>query len=137
MKEFVKMVLAVICAFVVMQIVGFFLFFVMMGSLALGSSKTVLPREGVLDIDLSKFVLNEQTLEEDLGSGLSFMGYNSLPTVGLWDAVQAIEAAAADPGIKYVFLRPDAASGGISSLEELRFLQFYPKRYQNLSRNLP
>lgn len=120
MKEFVKMVLAVICAFVVMQIVGFFLFFVMMGSLALGSSKTVLPREGVLDIDLSKFVLNEQTLEEDLGSGLSFMGYNSLPTVGLWDAVQAIEAAAADPGIKYVFLRPDAASGGISSLEELR-----------------
>ena len=120
MKDFVKMVLAVICAFLVMQIVGFFLFFVMMGSLAVGSSKTVLPREGVLDIDLSKFSLGEQTKDEQLGTGLSFLGYSDIPTLGLWDAVQAIEAAAADPGIKYIFLRPDAASGGISTLEELR-----------------
>ncbi len=34
MKEFVKMMLAVICAFIVMQIVGFFLFFAMIGSVA-------------------------------------------------------------------------------------------------------
>ena len=120
MKDFVKMMLAVICAFVVMRIIGFILLFVMMGSLTLGSSKTVLPREGVLDIDLSKFALGEQTTDDQIGAGLSFMGYSDVPTIGLWDAVQAIETAAADPGIKYIFLRPDAASGGISSLEELR-----------------
>ena len=122
MKEFVKMMLAVICAFIVMQIVGFLLFFVMIGSVAaLGSGKTVLPREGVLDINLSQFQLGEQTVDESLSSSFSLFGLTAGgPTVGLWDAVQAIEAAAADPGIKYILLRPDGASGSISSLEELR-----------------
>ena len=122
MKEFVKMMLAVICAFIVMQIVGFLLFFVMIGSVAaLGSGKTVLPREGVLDINLSQFPLGEQTIDESLSPSFSLLGLSAGgPTVGLWDAVQAIEAAAADPGIKYILLRPDGASGSISSLEELR-----------------
>ena len=122
MKEFVKMMLAVICAFIVMQIVGFFLFFVMIGSVAaLGSGKTVLPREGVLDLDMSQFSLGEQTLDESFSLTVSLLGLTAGgPTVGLWDAVQAIEAAAADPGIKYVLLRADAASGGVSTMEELR-----------------
>ena len=120
MKEFVKMMLAVICAFLVMQIVGFFLFFIMIGSMAaMGSGKTVLPREGVLDVDMAQFSLAEQSLDDQL-SGLSFSGFSNVATVGLWDAIQAIDAAAADPGIKYILLRPDAASGGTSSLEEFR-----------------
>ena len=121
MKEFVKMMLAVICAFIVMQIVGFLLLFIMIGSVSLGSSKTVLPREGVLDIDMSQFSLGEQTKDDSFGSGVSLLGMSAGgPTVGLWDAIQAVEAAAADPGIKYILLRADNASGGISSLEELR-----------------
>ena len=121
MKEFVKMMLAVICAFIVMHIVGFILLFIMIGTVSLGSGKTVLPREGVLDIDMSQFTLGEQTQDESIGSGVSLFGMSAGgPTVGLWDAVQAIEAAAADPGIKYILLRADEASGGISSLEELR-----------------
>ena len=122
MKEFVKMMLAVICAFIVMQLVGFFLFFVMMGSMmALGGGKTVLPREGVLDIDMEQFTLAEQSQDGAFSPSLSALGMSGAgPTVGLWDAIQAIEAAAADPGIKYILLRADAASGGVSSLEELR-----------------
>ena len=122
MKEFVKMMLAVICAFIVMQIVGFFLLFVMIGSVAaLGSGKTVLPREGVLDLDMSQFSLAEQTVDESFSPTVSLLGLTAGgPTVGLWDAVQAIEAAAADPGVKYILLRADGASGGVSSMEELR-----------------
>ena len=123
MKDFVKMMLAVICAFVVMQIVGFFLFLIMVGSMAaMGSGgKVVLPREGVLDIDLAQFTLGEQTMDEQFSPTVSLMGLSAGgPTIGIWDAIQAIEAAAADPGIKYILLRPDAVSGGISSLEELR-----------------
>ena len=123
MKDFVKMMLAVICAFIVMQIVGFLLFFIMVGSMAaLGSSgKTVLPREGVLDIDMTQFVLAEQTQDNSFSPTLSLGSFSSgVATVGLWDAIQAIEQAAADPAIKYILLRPDAASGGVSSLEELR-----------------
>ena len=120
MKEFVKMMLAVICAFLVMQIVGFFLFFIMIGSMAaLGSGKTVLPREGVLDVDMAQFSLAEQTVDDQL-SGFSLSGFSNVATVGLWDAIQAIDAAAADPGIKYILLRPDGASAGTSDLEELR-----------------
>ena len=123
MKEFVKMMLAVICAYIVMQIIGFLLFFVMIGSIAaLGSGKTVLPREGVLDIDMSQFTLGEQTMDESFSPGISLMGLTTAggPTIGLWDAIQAIEAAAADPGIKYILLRPDDASAGTSSAEEFR-----------------
>ena len=120
MKEFVKMMLAVICAFILMQLVGFFLFFVMVGSMAaLGSGKTVLPREGVLDLDMAQFTIAEQTTDDQL-SGFSLGGYSNVPTVGLWGAIQAIDAAAADPGIKYILLRADGASAGISDLEELR-----------------
>ena len=122
MKEFVKMMLAVICAFIVMQMVGFFLLFIMVGAMSLGGSKTVLPREGVLDIDMAQFTLAEQTQEESFSPSVSLLGGVSTPTpsIGWWDAIQALEAAAADPSIKYVLLRPDMASGGVSSLEELR-----------------
>ena len=121
MKEFVKMMLAVICAFIVMQIIGFFLLFIMIGSVSLGSGKTVLPREGVLDIDMSQFSLGEQTQDESFSPSLSLAGLSAgTATVGIWDAVQAIDAAAADPGIKYILLRADAASGGVSAMEELR-----------------
>ena len=121
MKDFVKMMLAVICAFIVMQIIGFFLLFILIGSVSLGGSKTVLPREGVLDIDMTQFALGEQTQDDSFSPSLSLAGMSAGgATVGLWDAIQAIEAAAADPGIKYILLRADAASGGVSSLEELR-----------------
>ena len=121
MKDFVKMMLAVICAFIVMQIIGFFLLFIMIGSVSLGSSKTVLPREGVLDIDMTQFALGEQTMDDSFSPTLSLAGMSAGgATLGLWDAIQAIEAAAADPGIKYILLRADAASGGVSSMEELR-----------------
>ena len=121
MKDFVKMMLAVICAFIVMQLIGFFLLFAMVVAMSLGSSKTVLPREGVLDIDMEQFTLGEQTQDDTFSPGISMLGMSAGgTTVGLWDAVQAIEAAAADPGIKYILLRADAASGGTSSVEELR-----------------
>ena len=121
MKEFVKMMLAVICAFIVMQLIGFLLLFLMIGAVSIGSSKTVLPREGVLDIDLEQFTLGEQTMDDTFSPSVSLMGMSAGgATIGIWDAIQAIEAAAADPGIKYILLRADAASGGVSSLEELR-----------------
>ena len=121
MKDFVKMMLAVICAFIVMQLIGFFLLFILIGSVSLGGSKTVLPREGVLDIDMTQFALGEQTQDDSFSPSLSLAGMSAGgATVGIWDAIQAIEAAAADPGIKYILLRADAVSGGVSSLEELR-----------------
>ena len=121
MKDFVKMVLAVLCGLFIVWILGFIFLLGMAGSAALsGGSKPVLPREGVLDINYDEFVLAEQTQELSFSGPAAFMGGAQIPTVGLWDAVQSIKAAAADPSVKYILLRGDAVIGGISDLEEFR-----------------
>lgn len=122
MKDFVKTMLAVIAAFIVMAVIRFVFFLIMLGSMAaMGKGSTALPRSGgVLDIDLSEFTLGEQT-QSDPAPTFSLTGmYTMLPTVGIHDAVQALQEAANDPAIQFVYLRADAYAGGIAQLEEFR-----------------
>ena len=65
MKEFVKTTLAVICGIVVIRIIGFIFMLMMFGS-ALAGSTTVVPRTGVLDVDMSAFTLAEETQESPI-----------------------------------------------------------------------
>ena len=120
MKDFVKTLLAVICGLFLFWIIGFILFFVMVGSVASvgGSGKTALPRNGVLDMNLAAFTLGEQNA--DAAPNLASFSFDMTPTVGLWNAVEAIKKAAADPSIKYILLRPEGSAAGISDMEELR-----------------
>ena len=70
MKDFVKTMLAVICGYFVLRIIGFlFLLFFLVGSLAGG--KPTLPKNGVLDVDMSTFVLAEQSKEASAPSIMS------------------------------------------------------------------
>jgi len=122
MKDFGKMLLAVVCGLVIVQIIKYILLFMFLGSLTAmssGSSRP-LPKEGVLDMNLSEIQFMEQAT--DLGMpAFSPAGINMrVVPVGLRDAVKAIEAAAADPGVKYILLRPDNLSAGMADLEELR-----------------
>ena len=48
-----------------------------------------------------------------------FRSDETTPT-GLWDAVRSIEAAASDPSVQYIFLRPEGLQGGLAQIEELR-----------------
>ena len=118
MKEFVKMTLAAMLGFFLIGVVFFFFSLAIIGSIAaLGSSQPVMPRTAVLSLDFSKFTVSEQTTEAD---PISQLQGNNTAVVGIWSAIQAIHAAAADPAIKYMFMRPDMASGGIAEIEELR-----------------
>ena len=119
MKQFFKTVLAVICGFLILQLVGFFLLMAIIGGLSAGSGKVVLPRNGILDISLASYVLTEQSRETP-APNLAALNLDMTGSVGLWDAVQAIEAAAADPSIRCIFLRPDGSTAGMAALEELR-----------------
>ena len=122
MKDFVKMMLAVICAFIVMGILRFLFFLLFLGSAALGSSTPAIPKTGaVLDLDMSQFILAEQTDSEPIPQ-FSLMGGISanMASVGILDATRALEEAAGDPAIKFAYLRADSASGGIAQLEEFR-----------------
>lgn len=104
--------------FFLIGVVFSFFSLALIGSLAaLGSSQPVMPRTAVLSLDFSKMAVSEQTREAD---PISQIKGNNVAIIGIWDAIQAIDAAAADPSIQYMFIRPDMASGGIAELEELR-----------------
>ena len=118
MKEFIKTTLAVIT--------GIFLCFVIMivlgtsflSALAVaGSSKPVLPKEGVLLMDLSEFAIGEQDVALDPMSAIQGKG---TATLGLWSAVQAINAAAYDDAVQYIFLKPEASTLEMADLYEVR-----------------
>ena len=120
------MVLAVICGILILSIVSFFLTFAMIGAMAAaGSGKPVLPKSGVLSLDLSKVVIAEQSQDGgSLGSvnPASLLAGGEAPAdiIGIWDAVQAVNAAAEDPAVKYIFLRTDGNASGVTALGELR-----------------
>ena len=120
MKDFFKMLLAVVCGFILIQIIKFLLLFVVIGGLAASSSGVSVPKEGVLDLDLSQMSIVEQASESSMPAfSFASMSMNATP-VGLRDAVKAIETAALDPGVKYILLRPEGATAGMADLEEIR-----------------
>ncbi len=119
MKDFVKMTLAVVCGLLIMAVISFILGFGMIGALiAAGSSTPVIPKSGVLVMDMSGFVLAEQS--EQSNPLASITGGGEVSKLGLWDAVQAIDKAALDPGVKYIYLKTDGTLSDITALEELR-----------------
>ena len=119
MKEFVKTILAVICAFIILRLLRGLLFLIFLGSALASGGGSTLPRNGILDLDLSAFTLGEQSQDStapDLMSG----SFDMTPVVGLHDAVQALRTASTDPGVQYILLRADEASLDIAGAEELR-----------------
>ena len=118
MKDFLKTTLAVICGTLLTSALFFFVVAGFFGSLlAFSESTPVLPKSGVLVVDMSKIVLSEQTKKSDPVSSLR--GGN-ISAIGIWDAISAINTAAADPGVKYIYLKTDLNASGISALEEFR-----------------
>ncbi|MBR3563138.1 MAG: signal peptide peptidase SppA [Bacteroidales bacterium] len=118
MKQFWKMLLAVICGLLIVNLIVFFIFAGIFGSAASGTSgSTVLPRTGVLAIDLSEVTITEQELPAD---PMAMMQGQMQTTLGIYKAVQAINIAASDPGVKYIYLKADGSTTGISTIGELR-----------------
>ena len=83
----------------------------------LGKSEPVMPGSAILRIDLSEVQLAEQTQDMSLMAGISGL---QMKVIGILDAVRAIENAAADPAVKYIYLKPDMVYGGMAQIEELR-----------------
>ncbi|MDE6872818.1 MAG: signal peptide peptidase SppA [Bacteroidales bacterium] len=118
MKNFLKMTLATVLGFIIVSIIMSMFSLAFIGALAaLGDSKPVMPREAVLKLDLSKIIIAEQTRESD---PISSIQGNTSEYIGIWSAVQAINAAAEDPAIKFIYMKPDGVAGGMAQIEELR-----------------
>lgn len=119
MKDFIKMTLATMAGLFIFGIAALFIFIGMVGAMAsLGSSQPVMPREGVLQIDMSAMTLTEQTKEA--GPFATLSGAEMVSPVGIYSAINAINAAATDPAVKFIYMKPDGATGGIAQIEEFR-----------------
>ena len=120
MKDFVKMTLATLAGLLLFGFAAMFVMFGMIGAMAaLGNSQPSMPSQAVLNIDMSKFVLAEQTTEPNPLDMITAGG--EVPaTLGIWDAVNAINAAATDPAVKFIYLKPDGISGQFAHTEEFR-----------------
>ena len=120
MKDFLKMLLASFTATAVYGIIGIMILIGCITGLAglMEDPLPVMPSKAVLTLDMSTITLSEQTQEVDLVEVLQ--GVDAPQPLGILDAVGAINAAAFDPAIQYIFLKPDAVTGGIAQIEELR-----------------
>ena len=119
MKDFVKMTLATLAGLLIFGLVSMFMSIVMIGAIAaLGDTEPVMPREGILKIDMSEMTLSEQDQEMDPLASLT--GKSTITSVGIYNAIQAVNAAATDPSVKFIYMKPDGASAGIAQLEEFR-----------------
>ncbi|MBQ1905030.1 MAG: signal peptide peptidase SppA, partial [Bacteroidales bacterium] len=118
MKQFIKTVLAVICGLIIFNLILLMFGMAFIGAMAAaGKSSSSLPKEGVLYMDMSQFSIADQ---ESMPDPMSLIQGGSTTTIGIWKAVQAINAAAKDPGIKFIYMVPDGVSAGNSDIFELR-----------------
>ena len=113
------MTLAAILGFLIVSIVMTLFSFAVIGSIAaLGSSQPVMPRSAVLRIDMSSIALTEQSAESD---PMSMLQGDSRTQIGILNAVKAVEAAAADPAVQYIYMKPDMLMAtGMAEVEEFR-----------------
>ena len=119
MKNFFKMTLATLAGIFLFGIIATFAMFYMLGVMvSFSETETVMPREGVLHINMSAMTLSEQSQEADPVATLT--GGSTVTPIGIYSAIQAVNAAAYDPAVKFIYMKPDGASGGLAQLEEFR-----------------
>lgn len=120
MKDFFKTVLATVTGLLAFSFLSIFFFISFIGTLAtLGETKPTVPASAVMTIDMSKIVLTEQTKETDIMTLLQNSDIQ-IQTLGIYSAISAINAAACDPSISFIYMKPDAVIGGMAQIEELR-----------------
>ena len=113
------MTLATITGLFLFGFVAMFLAISTIGAIAaMGESTPTMPKEAVLSIDFTDMALAEQSGEPDPMAMLQ--GGGDVSKIGIYSAINAINAAAQDPAIRYIYMKPDGVSGGTAQIEEFR-----------------
>lgn len=122
MKSFFKTLFATFIGSSIALMVCFFLFLGIIGSIAtLGSkeSSVSVPASAVLKIDFSQPITERGN--EDPFAGLSSLSFETeQKSMALLPALQAIEKAATDPAIKFLYMNLSSLNTGMAQLEEIR-----------------
>ena len=119
MKNFLKMTLATLTGLLLFSFVSLFITIGVISAIAaMGDTKPVMPAKAVLTIDMSTMTLSEQTKESDPLSMLQ--GQETMTPLGIYSAINAVNAAAVDPAVKFIYMKPDGVLSGVAHLEEFR-----------------
>lgn len=120
MKQFIKMSLATLTGLIIFGVLSLFLMITIIGGVAaLGESTPIVPEKAMLKIDLSNLQLAEQTQEADPIAMIQ-NGGSAPASLGIWNAITAVNNAAADPSINMIYLKADNLNSGMSHIEEFR-----------------
>ena len=121
MKNFLKMTLATLTGLLVFGVVAMFIMIAAIGALAsMGEKEPVMPAKAVLTINMSTMMLSEQTKEGDPFASLQSGGGEMMSMVGIRNAINAVNAAATDPAVSFIYMKPDGMLSGVAHLEEFR-----------------
>ena len=121
MKNFLKMTLATLTGLLVFGVVAMFIMVGTIGALAsMGEKEPVMPAKAVLTINMSTMMLSEQTKEGDPFASLQSGGGEMMSMVGIRNAINAVNAAATDPAVSFIYMKPDGMLNGVAHLEEFR-----------------
>ncbi|MBR2855965.1 MAG: signal peptide peptidase SppA [Bacteroidales bacterium] len=121
MKNFLKMTLATLTGLLVFGVVAMFIMVAAIGALAsMGEKQPVMPAKAVLTINMSTMMLSEQTKEGDPFASLQSGGGEMMSMVGIRNAINAVNAAATDPAVSFIYMKPDGMLSGVAHLEEFR-----------------
>ena len=120
MKNFIKMTFATVTGLILFSFVAIFLSIAVIGAVAtLGEKQPTMPSKAMMVIDMSTITLSEQTTEADILTTLQSSGTTITP-LGIYSAITAINKAAHDPAIRFIYIKPDGTNSGIAHLEEFR-----------------
>lgn len=118
--EFLKYLLAAFAGTLIALLICMLITFSIIGSLTPSEKPAVVEPSSILKIDLGTSI-GEQGAEDPFDiSGLIPIGMASTNRLGLLDIVQAIDNAATDPNIKFIYIDNCSFTQSISHLEEIR-----------------
>ncbi len=115
--KFLRTFFASLLGSIVAMFLAFFLLFVVVGAIAsLGSSEPAVPERAILTVDLSQGI-SEQTSEDIQGL---LRGQGITENLGLYQAIRAIDHAATDASVPFIYLKCDDNATSLSQMEEIR-----------------
>lgn len=120
MKNFLKTTLAVIIGTLIALFISSFVFFGIIGAIAAASEDNgpAVPAKAILRVDFSQPVT--ELGQEDAKAAFQSLNFSSAKPLGILKAVKAIEHAATDPSIKFIYLNINSMNIGMANLEEVR-----------------
>lgn len=120
MKNFIKTTLATVTGLIIFSFAVIFMTAGIIGAAAaLGNKQPVMPAKAMLTVNMSTLMFCEQTKEADALSMLQ-SGGQTVAMLGIRDAITAINKAATDPAVQFIYMRPDGMASDVAYLEEFR-----------------